>query len=119
MLIWLNNFFLIPVLNYLIYSFMLLRVLLKLLLKYKEPCVNLDAQYEVHGCPYPQWIEKIFNSPDLSIHGFCSNCALYISCKRTGENKTQSNLARASGVTDVTIRNRFHHLKFVLDVELD
>ncbi|MGA7603331.1 MAG: transcription initiation factor IIB, partial [Nitrososphaeraceae archaeon] len=36
---------------------------------------------------------------------------LYISCKKAGENKSQLELARASGVTDVTIRNRFNHLK--------
>jgi transcription initiation factor TFIIB len=50
--------------------------------------------------------------------GFAAT-VLYISCKRTGENKTQSKLASASGVTDVTIRNRFRHLKFMLDIELD
>ena len=44
---------------------------------------------------------------------------LYISCKKAGENKSQLELARASGVTDVTIRNRFNHLKYMLDVELN
>jgi transcription initiation factor TFIIB len=41
---------------------------------------------------------------------------LYISCLKTGENKTQTDIARASGVTDVTIRNRFKELKSKLKV---
>jgi transcription initiation factor TFIIB len=32
---------------------------------------------------------------------------LYISCLKTGENKTQRDIADAAGVTDVTIRNRY------------
>jgi transcription initiation factor TFIIB len=36
---------------------------------------------------------------------------LYISCLMTGENTTQSDVARASGKTEVTIRNRFTELK--------
>jgi transcription initiation factor TFIIB len=36
---------------------------------------------------------------------------LYISCLKTGENTTQTDVARASGKTEVTIRNRFNELK--------
>jgi transcription initiation factor TFIIB len=36
---------------------------------------------------------------------------LYISCLKTGENTTQTDVARASGKTEVTIRNRFTELK--------
>ena len=36
---------------------------------------------------------------------------LYISCLMTGENTTQTDVARASGKTEVTIRNRFTELK--------
>ena len=32
---------------------------------------------------------------------------LYISCFKTGENKTQSDIAKAAGITGVTLRNRF------------
>ncbi|MBV9177009.1 MAG: hypothetical protein JO327_06580 [Nitrososphaeraceae archaeon] len=32
---------------------------------------------------------------------------LYISCLKTGEDKTQTQMAHAAGVTEVTIRNRF------------
>ena len=41
---------------------------------------------------------------------------LYLSCLKTGENKTQTDIAQASGVTDVTIRNRFKELKSKLEV---
>jgi transcription initiation factor TFIIB len=36
---------------------------------------------------------------------------LYISCLKTGENKTQNDIAYAAGVTEVTIRNRYKELK--------
>ena len=36
---------------------------------------------------------------------------LYIACKETGENKTQKNMAKAAGVTEVTIRNRIRDLE--------
>ena len=39
---------------------------------------------------------------------------LYISCLRTGENKTQTQIARAAGVTDVTVRNRLKELRIRL-----
>ena len=35
---------------------------------------------------------------------------LYIACKETGEFKTQKDMAKASGVTKVTIRNRIRDL---------
>ncbi|HEY6884632.1 MAG TPA: TFIIB-type zinc ribbon-containing protein [Nitrososphaeraceae archaeon] len=39
---------------------------------------------------------------------------LYISCLRTGEDRTQIQIANASGVTDVTVRNRLKELKNTL-----
>jgi transcription initiation factor TFIIB len=36
---------------------------------------------------------------------------LYISCLKTGEDKTQTQMAHAAGVTEVTVRNRFKELK--------
>ena len=39
---------------------------------------------------------------------------LYISCLKTGENKTQTQIARAAGVTDVTVRNRLKELRIRL-----
>jgi transcription initiation factor TFIIB len=35
---------------------------------------------------------------------------LYASCMKTGENVSQTNIAQTSGVTEVTIRNRFKDL---------
>jgi transcription initiation factor TFIIB len=34
----------------------------------------------------------------------------YISCLKTGENKTQRDIADAAGVTDVTVRNRYKNI---------
>ncbi len=36
---------------------------------------------------------------------------LYVSCLKTGEDNTQTEIAKASGVTDVTIRTRYKELK--------
>jgi len=41
--------------------------------------------------------------------------ALYLACVMNGENRTQKMLAEASGVTEVTIRNRYKDLKRRLD----
>jgi len=36
---------------------------------------------------------------------------VYISCIKTGEHRTQKDIAEAAGITDVTLRNRFKDLK--------
>jgi len=36
---------------------------------------------------------------------------LYISCIKTGEHRSQKDIAEAAGITDVTLRNRFKDLK--------
>jgi transcription initiation factor TFIIB len=41
---------------------------------------------------------------------------LYLSCLRTGENKTKTDIAQAAGVTEVTLRNRFKELKIKLEL---
>jgi transcription initiation factor TFIIB len=38
-----------------------------------------------------------------------------LSCLKTGENKTQVDIAEAAGVTEVTIRNRARDLKGKLE----
>jgi transcription initiation factor TFIIB len=40
---------------------------------------------------------------------------LYLSCLKTGENKTQTDMAEAAGVTEVTLRNRTKDLKSKLE----
>jgi transcription initiation factor TFIIB len=40
---------------------------------------------------------------------------LYMSCLATGENRTQTDIAEAAGVTEVTVRNRYKSLKGRLD----
>jgi transcription initiation factor TFIIB len=47
--------------------------------------------------------------------GFAAT-VLYISCLKTGEAKTQTDIAAAAGVTEVTIRNRFKELKIKLEL---
>ncbi len=42
--------------------------------------------------------------------------ALYVACVENGENKTQRNVAEATGVTEVTIRNRYKGLKVALNL---
>ena len=42
--------------------------------------------------------------------------ALYIACLENGENRTQKVIADASGVTEVTVRNRYKELKEVLGI---
>ncbi|MEM3168296.1 MAG: hypothetical protein QXM91_03080, partial [Nitrososphaerota archaeon] len=41
--------------------------------------------------------------------------ALYMACQETMQNVTQKDIARAAGVTEVTVRNRFKGLKEVLE----
>ncbi|HEY7572676.1 MAG TPA: transcription initiation factor IIB [Nitrososphaeraceae archaeon] len=41
---------------------------------------------------------------------------IYLSCLGTGENKTQVDIAKAAGVTEVTVRNRFKDLKNKLEL---
>jgi transcription initiation factor TFIIB len=36
---------------------------------------------------------------------------LYIACNKTGENMTQKEIAKAAGVTEVTLRGRLSDLK--------
>ena len=40
---------------------------------------------------------------------------LYMACLATGENRTQTDIAGAAGVTEVTVRNRYKNLKGHLD----
>ncbi len=42
--------------------------------------------------------------------------ALYLACVKTGEDKTQRDIAEAANVTEVTIRNRYKGLKELLDL---
>ena len=41
---------------------------------------------------------------------------LYLSCLKTGENKTQNYIAEAAGITEVTLRNRSRELKIKLEL---
>ncbi|MDQ3806885.1 MAG: transcription initiation factor IIB [Thermoproteota archaeon] len=41
---------------------------------------------------------------------------LYLACLNTGETKTQTDIAEAAGVTEVTVRNRYKNLKSQMDL---
>jgi len=47
-----------------------------------------------------------------------SAAALYISCLQRNEKKTQRDIAEASGVTEVTVRNRYKSLKRQLGLDI-
>jgi transcription initiation factor TFIIB len=61
-------------------------------------------------------IKKKIISAGKDPMGFAGT-VLYISCIKTGENITQDNIANAAGVTAVTIKNRFKHLKKQLQLK--
>ena len=44
--------------------------------------------------------------------------ALYIACLQNNEKITQKDIAEASGVTEVTVRNRYKALKIQLKLEI-
>jgi transcription initiation factor TFIIB len=41
---------------------------------------------------------------------------VYMSCIKTGEDRTQKDIAQAAGVTDATLRNRFRDLRNKLEL---
>jgi transcription initiation factor TFIIB len=41
-------------------------------------------------------------------------CILYICCRRAGYRTSQASIAKAAGITDVTLRNRFREVKKVM-----
>jgi len=45
--------------------------------------------------------------------------ALYIACRKTGEKRTQKEIAEEAGVTEVTIRNRYGELVKKLKINLE
>src|ERR671928_55175 len=43
---------------------------------------------------------------------------LYLACLNSGESRTQTDIAEAAGVTEVTVRNRYKNLKSQLELKL-
>jgi len=41
-------------------------------------------------------------------------CILYICCRRAGHRTSQHSIAKAAGITDVTLRNGFREVKRVM-----
>ncbi len=44
---------------------------------------------------------------------------LYLACLNTGESRTQTDIAEAAGVTEVTVRNRYKNLKATIPIRYD
>lgn len=59
--------------------------------------------------------ETLLLSDGKNPMGFAATI-LYLSCLKTGENKTQVDISRAAGVTEVTLRNRFKDLKSEIEL---
>lgn len=61
--------------------------------------------------------EKLKNTAGKDPMGLAA-AALYIACQMTDEKRTQKMLANATGVTEVTVRNRYKGLKDILELEV-
>lgn len=47
-----------------------------------------------------------------------ASAALYVACVLEGEKKTQREIAEVANVTEVTVRNRYKHLKKSLRLDI-
>jgi transcription initiation factor TFIIB len=74
---------------------------------------NLTENTKRHAISIMKEVSKKEISAGKDPMGFAASI-LYISCLRTGEDRTQTQIANASGVTDVTVRNRLKELKTTL-----
>jgi transcription initiation factor TFIIB len=54
--------------------------------------------------------DKLFYSAGKNPMGFAATI-LYLSCLKTGKNKTQVDIAQVAGLREVTLRNRSRELK--------
>jgi transcription initiation factor TFIIB len=59
--------------------------------------------------------ETLLLSDGKNPMGFAATI-IYLSCLKTGENKTQVDISHAAGVTEVTLRNRFKDLKSKIEL---
>jgi transcription initiation factor TFIIB len=78
---------------------------------------NLSEKTKRHAIRIMDEIRETQISAGKNPMGFAATI-LYFSCLKTGENKSQFDIAEAAGVTEVTIRNRSKELKSKLEGEL-
>ncbi len=71
---------------------------------------NLSEKTKRHAIIIMDEVTKKQVSAGKNPMGFAATI-LYLSCLKTGENKTQTDMAQAAGVTEVTLRNRCKELK--------
>jgi len=78
--------------------------------------LGINEKTKRHAIRILKTAQKTHESAGKDPMGLAS-AALYMSCVLNGENITQHKISQASGVTEVTVRNRFKSLK--LDQKLD
>jgi transcription initiation factor TFIIB len=78
--------------------------------------LDITEKTKRHGIKILQKAQEHQESAGKDPMGLAA-AALYLACLKTGENKTQRNISEASGVTEVTVRNRCKSLR--LDQNMD
>jgi len=72
--------------------------------------INISEKTKRYAIKVIKTAQKNEESAGKDPMGFAA-AALYLSCVKNGENKTQRDIAEAANVTEVTIRNRYKGLK--------
>ena len=103
------------------YRFLLIELDIKVPLADQTKCINkvankanLSEKTKRQAITVMDEVTKRQISAGKNPMGFAATI-LYLSCLKTGENKTQVDIAEAAGVTEVTLRNRSKDLKSRID----
>jgi transcription initiation factor TFIIB len=110
------------------YRFLVMELGIKIPLADQTKCINkiankanLSEKTKRHAIRIMDVIKRKDDSDDALLYSAGKNpmgfagTILYLSCLKTGENKTQVDIAEAAGVTEVTLRNRSKDLKSKLE----
>jgi transcription initiation factor TFIIB len=71
---------------------------------------NLNEKTKRHAIDVMNNVTQMEISTGKNPMGLAAT-VLYISCIKTGEHKTQKDLAQAAGINDVTVRKRYKNLQ--------
>ena len=110
------------------YRFLVMELGIKIPLADQTKCINkiankanLSEKTKRHAIRIMDVIKRKDDGDDALLYSAGKNpmgfagTILYLSCLKTGENKTQVDIAEAAGVTEVTLRNRSKDLKSKLE----
>src|ERR1051325_9463701 len=110
------------------YRFLVMELSIKIPLADQTKCINkiankanLSEKTKRHAIRIMDVIKRKDDGDDALLYSAGKNpmgfagTILYLSCLKTGENKTQVDIAEAAGVTEVTLRNRSKDLKSKLE----